>query len=66
VAKATTYKDIPLLTHTVNPFFAGHSSDGVFFVAVRKSFLICFHGFVQFLNPGVLRLEFFGCADGLA
>jgi hypothetical protein len=37
-----------------------------FLVAVRKSFLICFHGFVEFLNPCVLRLDLFGCADGLA
>jgi hypothetical protein len=28
-----------------------------FFVAVRKSFLVCFHVFADFLNPGLLRLE---------
>jgi hypothetical protein len=46
------------------PFATDQFSERVFFVAVRKSFLICFHGFVEFLNPGVLRLGFSGCGCG--
>jgi len=37
----------------------------LFFVAVRKSFLVWFHGFMNFLNSGLLRLGFWGrvCCD---
>jgi|ERR1700722_1363969 len=79
VAKATTHKDCRDLAHTLkprpkktsglscmlrHPSAVGHFCEGVFFVAVKKSFVICFQGFAKFLNSGVLRLEFFGCACG--
>jgi hypothetical protein len=38
-------------------FGSGEFCDIGDFVAVRKSFLVYFHGIAEFLNPGLSRLE---------
>ena len=63
MAEATTYKDSCFLTHPLrllHPSFGWAFVHRAFLVAVRKSFLVWFHGFMNFLNSGLLRLGFWG------